>query len=207
MRHVLTLASIVFLIGCDAGFAQVAPTTGMGMGGIGATSPRSDMSVGPTGIPMGATELNTVGVSPLFSTLPCPPPTSTTTGMAAAASTFDGGGMPSSAMANTSCGGGTGSAATASPSDMTGLASGSNAVGIGLGATEVNTPGESAALPLAMVPSLSPVPGAVPPQMSGTASASLPSMPAISSMVTTTSPAIGMAAMSPPRRIVAPGRR
>ena len=143
MRHVLTLASIVFLIGCDAGFAQVAPAMGMGTSGIGATSPLGTLTpgapVGPTGIPMGATELNTVGVSPLFSTLPCPSPTMTSTGMAAATSTFDGGGTPSSAVVNTSCGGGTGSAATADPSDMTGLATGSNAAGIGLGATEIGT--------------------------------------------------------------------
>lgn len=191
MRHVLTLAPVILLIGCGTGIAQVAPTTGMGTSGMGVTSPvgtlSSDTSVGPTGIPMGATELNTVGVSPLYSTLPCPT-TMTGTGMAAAGSTFDGGGTSSSAAASTGCGGsGTGSMATANTGGTTGLASGSNSAGIGLGATEVGTPGESAALPSVMVPSVSVAPGASP--MLGT----LPTAPGIDGTMSSMSGTSGMA--------------
>src|SRR3981081_3281378 len=64
MRRVLTMGGAVFLFGCPTSFAQVAPAPGMG-----ATSPLGTMNFnspsGPVGIPLGATELNSGGTSPL----------------------------------------------------------------------------------------------------------------------------------------------
>src|SRR6266481_6080295 len=64
MRRLLAMTAAIFLFGCGSGFAQTAPTLGMG-----ATSPLGTMNFnapsGPVGIPLGATELNTGGMSPL----------------------------------------------------------------------------------------------------------------------------------------------
>jgi len=65
MRRALIAATLAALFGCNPAFAQVG---GMGTPGIAATSPLGmapGSAVSPTGIPMGATELASPGLSPL----------------------------------------------------------------------------------------------------------------------------------------------
>jgi hypothetical protein len=116
--------------------------------GMGTTSPlgtlsdpsASPASTGPSGIPLGATELNTPGVSPLQS--PCPETASN--------SAFDGGGSimsPACGQQTTSGAFGLSSAgaSTASNADGSTMALGGSMArsGIPLGATGLGTPGES----------------------------------------------------------------
>ena len=67
MRRELIVASLATLLGCNPVFAQVAGI-GSPMPGMGVTSPFGMSStagtVGPTGVPLGATELATPGLSP-----------------------------------------------------------------------------------------------------------------------------------------------
>jgi hypothetical protein len=67
MRRELIAASLATLFGCNPVFAQVAGI-GSPMPGMGVTSPfgmsSAVGSVGPTGVPLGATELATPGLSP-----------------------------------------------------------------------------------------------------------------------------------------------
>jgi hypothetical protein len=119
-------ATLLLLAHCDVGFAQVSGTPP----GMGATSPLgsslSDQPSMPGGIPLGATELDSGGLS-------CSGAAMT------AGSSFDGGGMASTA---TSCASG----ASGPPSEAT---SGSGPTVSGsapLGSTELGTPGESPAV-------------------------------------------------------------
>jgi hypothetical protein len=127
MWRVATTAGAILLLlaHCDVGFAQVSGTPGMG-----ATSPLgSSLSSQPSmpgGIPLGATELDSGGLS-------CSDAATT------AASSFDGGGMAPTA---TSCSSG----ASGSPGATT-SGSGSTISGSApLGSTELGTPGESPAV-------------------------------------------------------------
>jgi hypothetical protein len=143
MRSICTLVAIVLISSANALSAQTGSTPGMG-----ATSPLgSDAETGTSmsniqaNIPMGATELDPSGISPLA--MPCP--TMSATG------SFDGGGVATS----TVCG----SASTTTDSSGMGVAtsglSGSDAsatgagvtasssAGVPLGATGLGTPGES----------------------------------------------------------------
>ena len=67
MRRELIVASLAILLGCSPVFAQVAGI-GSPMPGMGVTSPfgmgSAAGSVGPTGVPLGATELATPGLTP-----------------------------------------------------------------------------------------------------------------------------------------------
>ena len=145
MRYLVTLAAAACLIGCGPCFAQVAPTPGMG-----ATSPLGTMDFNaasqPSGIPLGATELNTGGLSPTAGTNPCSGSTTSATGLAGSMSTFDGGGaMPGSTSAtSTTCSATASGSAIGSTSMITGSTPGSMSSGtIPLGSTELGTPGES----------------------------------------------------------------
>jgi hypothetical protein len=122
--------------------AQTSPPTGMG-----ATSPLGTILSEPSsnsntsGIPLGATELSTPGISPLQ--MPCPMTTSN--------SAFDGGGST----ATSACG----SAATSGTSMASGTASGlaptmgsTSGSGIPMGATDLGTPGESQNIAIPNVP-------------------------------------------------------
>jgi hypothetical protein len=167
VRHFLTTLAAL-LLGCGAAFAQMAPAI-VGAPAMGATSPLGILgatsSVGPVGIPMGATELAPGGLSPApldptASTDPCfsAGVSSTTTG---STSTFDGSGMnPGTTQGlasfglssgpmglSGSCGPGT-SAGTASGTASTSILGGATTGalpggGIPLGATELNNAGVS----------------------------------------------------------------
>jgi hypothetical protein len=136
-------------LSCGAGRAQTAPTPS----GLGATSPlnalTSATSGAPTGIPLGATEINPGGLSPA----PCTSVTSTSMGAASSqaslsttSSSFDGGGL-SPTSCNTGSSATVSSAGTASPLFTTGTSLAGGV--IPLGATELNGTGVS---PMIMVP-------------------------------------------------------
>jgi hypothetical protein len=132
------LAAIIWFAAVTAAGAQAGPNPGMG-----ATSPLGTIPLGTilsepssasgsSGIPLGATEVDTPGVSPLQ--MPCPNTSSN--------SAFDGGGSTASsacgsATTNSSSGISTASGSTAS---TLGSTTGS---GIPMGATDLGTPGES----------------------------------------------------------------
>lgn len=171
MRQALTIAgaALLFLVCCDAGFAQVSATPGMGVTsplvsttpGMGVTSPLgSPMSntpsqaggIPPGGIPLGATELDSGGLSPTASTTPCSSTAPASAGTVGSNSTFDGGGTMSTPTISASCGspvGSTGAMTSATAgSPITGLTPGLPGPGVPLGSTELGTPGESPATPL-----------------------------------------------------------
>jgi hypothetical protein len=149
MRYPLLLAALgccVCWIGIAAAQAQTTTTPGMGP-----TSPlnvpsadsssSNSTSSGLGGIPLGSTEINTPGVSPLI--MPCP--------SASSNAAFDGGGSNQS----NNCGSGasTTSASNApSTSGAGGMSPGSSGSvvgsGITLGATDLGTPGESQTTPV-----------------------------------------------------------
>src|SRR6202030_2198839 len=103
LRRELIAASLAILLGCNPVFAQVAGI-GSPMPGMGVTSPfgmgSAAGSVGPAGVPLGATELATPGLSPA-------PPSTLGSGFTIcsavvgapttnATGTFDGGGVGTS---------------------------------------------------------------------------------------------------------------
>lgn len=165
MRHPLFLVAFSCWIGVAA--AQAQTTTP----GMGATSPlnvpsadnssSNSASSGLGGIPLGSTEINTPGVSPLI--MPCP--------TASSNAAFDGGG---SNLSN-NCGSGasnTSASGAGSMSGAGGIMTGSSGSvvgsGIGLGATDLGTPGESQTT---AVPSVTPcLQSMVSPQGSSTGS-------------------------------------
>ena len=161
-----TIAAVFLLmLGCGAGFAQVGATASP----LGITSPLgmgAGSAVPPVGIPLGATELATPGLSPL-------PTNSTACSIVGGASSlFDGGGNTGS--------GNTSSAsdpcaptatttsrlgASASSPDATGQPRSVGRVGVPLGATELS-PGGLSPPPLLLPPTMptsspNPMPGSL----------------------------------------------
>src|ERR1700691_3808038 len=137
MRGIYILSAMALLASVAAAGAQGSPTPGMGITlPLGTTL--SDSSSPSGTIPLGATELNPPGLSPLI--MPCP--------NSASNAQFDGGGSSlssgcGSATANSSSGTSTTSNPTSTTS-VSGLTTGStNGSGIPLGATDLGTPGES----------------------------------------------------------------
>jgi len=194
MRRILIVAIQAALIGCIPAAAQVGGV-GIPTPGIAATSPLGmtpGLSVSPTGIPMGATELASPGLSPTtdgtigmagFGTT-CSAMASPSSGTSGS-STYDGGGMgvgtgtslPGSAVV---CGT---SSSTASAPAMSSTSPGGGArTGIPMGSVELGSAGIS---PLVVVP----VPSATPSTMGtilssptmGTLSASPGTMGALTS--------------------------
>jgi hypothetical protein len=142
MRYpLLLLAATAWWIGIVAAQAQTTTTPGMGpTSPLGAPS-ANNSSLGSNssnlgGIPLGSTEINTPGVSPLI--MPCP--------NASSNSAFDGGGSTLSNNCGSTASNNNGSGA-ASMSGAGGTVSGPNGPAIGsnipLGATDLGIPGES----------------------------------------------------------------
>ena len=168
-------AAFLLMLGCGAGFAQVGATASP----LGITSPLgmgAGSAVPPVGIPLGATELTTPGLSPL-------PTNSNSTAcsiVGGASSLFDGGG-------NTGSGGNTSSAsdpcaptattpsrlgASASSPDATGQPRSVGRVGVPLGATELS-PGGLSPPPLVLPPTMpTPLPNPMPGSLTRSASSS-----------------------------------
>jgi hypothetical protein len=145
MQGIRALAAIIWFAGVTAAGAQAGPNPGMG-----ATSPLGTIlsepspASGSSGIPLGATEVDTPGISPLQ--MPCPNTSSN--------SAFDGGGSTASSVcgsATTSSSAGI-STASGSATSTLGSAVGS---GIPMGATDLGTPGESQSI---VVPDVSVTP-------------------------------------------------
>jgi hypothetical protein len=161
-----TTAALLAVLCCTPVFAQMSGE-GSPTPTIGATSPLgipSGSPVPPTGIPLGATELSSPGVSPLStgaSGMPgygttCPGATSALSGMSSSvmsssSTTYDGGGMQAGAALPGSTGTleicGTNSSSTAATSPTT--PGGAPRTGIPLGAVQIGNAGVS---PEAMFP-------------------------------------------------------
>src|ERR1700719_3051910 len=111
LRRELIAASLAILLGCNPVFAQVAGI-GSPMPGMGVTSPfgmgSAAGSVGPTGLPLGATELATPGLSPA-------PPGTLGSGFTVCSAVV---GAPSAGATGLYDGGGVGTTAGMSPTTM-----------------------------------------------------------------------------------------
>jgi hypothetical protein len=207
MRRVWMVTAIVML-GCKAALAQVggspgtAATSPLGMSGGSQLVP----SVGPTGIPLGATELNTPGLSPMLTDptgmaawgATCSPAGGGSTGISGAissASTYDGGGvttgggmgdgtaLPGSA---TICG----STSSGTPWTLSARSISPNGVsrtGIPLGSVEIGSAGVS---PLITVPT--PTMLFAPLGTPGSSPSALGTLTAPSTLVAPTSPTAGI---------------
>ena len=142
MRHNFTLAVAVAAIIWSVGGGAASAQTGMGstspLGTLSAEPPMSSTSAGIGGIPLGATELSTPGLSQT----PCPNTNSNTPfdGGGSTASTACGAGLANGSSDFSSVSGFNGSTSNGSVAGMTGSTVGS---GIPLGATDLGTPGES----------------------------------------------------------------
>lgn len=145
------LVTIMILLGSCAAQAQSATT----MPGIGVTSPLgllgSSSSAG-TGLPLGATEIDPGGLSPLAACVPSDPSMMGTaaTGSTNSGSTFDGGGLADVSSATSSCTSGTPTiTSTGIVSPMSSAPSNVAGGTIPLGATELDSGGLS---PMITVP-------------------------------------------------------
>lgn len=186
MKYLSLLIATIALAITPPAFAQVSLTPA-----IGATSPLGmtpGSSVAPTGIPMGATQLASPGLSPL----PCPTTGTTSTAMSGSTTTFDGGGigmgagmsMSGSPAAPGPCGT-TSSSSTSSMAATSPVTPGGAArTGIPLGSFEIGSAGVSPMLPPTSMTSTLPV---------GTA---LPSTPFV--IAPSTTPATSFNASAPP---------
>jgi hypothetical protein len=163
------IGTLLLLLSAGMSFAQMAPVAPMAPA-MGATTPLGmpgaiPSSVGPVGVPLGATELSPGGLSPMAldpttSTNSCTSAGMSGAGMLGAGtssmtnsySTFDGAGMSTSPVgmsASSSCGaGGTASGTTIAPSALSGSTAG-QAPGLApvgsipLGSTELGNAGVS----------------------------------------------------------------
>jgi hypothetical protein len=209
MRRLWMLAAIAML-GCSPAFAQAGlsvPTPGIAatspLGMSGALQPGT--LVGPTGIPLGATELNSSGISPML-TDPTSMMASGTTcsggsastgisGGISGISTYDGGGLAVGGGMGTGmalpggaavpCAAGT---ASPTPSGLSASLGGASRTGIPLGSVEIGNAGVS---PLLAIPT----PTGSPSTMAGTTFPSAPTSatPMIPATTGTPTPVIGAA--------------
>jgi hypothetical protein len=152
MRHNLSFA-VIWLVGSVACQAQSGPTPGMGATSPLGTSPSNAPSADLIQIPLGVTELNPGGLSPLVA--PCP--------SASSNAAFDGGGsMTSAGCSSTTSTNSTGTSAAFAPSGSTpASAAQADGTGIPLGSTELATPGESPIITNPMTP-VAPCPSVLP---------------------------------------------
>jgi hypothetical protein len=157
MRHALIVATLAALLGGNAAVAQTAgmsATFDAGLG-MGQTSPLGAMgsasAVGTSGIPLGAAELGSTGMSPLPSGTDCTAMGSSTSGASGSTPLFDGGGsggmaVSGSAPSSGGCASGLASGSSASFS-LGGMASGGlvGRTGNPMGATQLGSGGLSPA--------------------------------------------------------------
>jgi hypothetical protein len=137
MQRACTLAAVIWIGLVHSAAAQTTLQPGMGTTSpLGTTLSEPAPAMG--NIPLGATELNQAGISPLMT--PCPSTDANTS--------FDGGGISTStACSSASTGNAIGTASTAADINSTAVGSASPS-GIGLGATDLGTPGESQTVPV-----------------------------------------------------------
>jgi hypothetical protein len=180
MKRVLTIGVLAALLSCTSALAQVG---GMGSPtpGVGVTSPLGitpSSSTSPVGIPLGATEIGSSGLSPAPVTTSggtigmtggvttCGTVGGASSETPAASSTYDGGGMATGSgsslasvpsMSGTPMSGMCGTAASSSTppttATLTPSPGGASRAGIPLGSVEIGSAGVS---PLVVVPAPSP---------------------------------------------------
>src|SRR5262245_34848281 len=165
MTRLLMLAMTAALLGCGSASAQIGGATSPGASPLGMTSPLGigpAAPVAPTGIPLGATELASPGVSPMTSGVsPVVPAIGGATacsgagavggstgianpGTSGSTTIFDGGGLGGSASGTCAASSPSmGPAASASSPTGMGSASAVGRAGIPLGSTELNVGGLS----------------------------------------------------------------
>src|SRR5438445_4758391 len=165
MTRCAMVTAAVVLLSCGSAFAQVG-VMGSPTPSVGATSPLGmtpGSSVAPTGLPMGATQLASPGLSPL----PCTTTGSASSAMSGSTTTFDGGGtgmgtgssLPGSATMSGPCGTTASSNASSAAATSPTTPGGAARTGIPLGSFEIGSGGVSP-MPVAPGPSiaLSPMP-------------------------------------------------
>ena len=210
MGRVLIAAMLAALFGCNAAFAQITGTDSILP--LEATSPLGmgpGSPVAPTGIPLGATEMASPGMSPLTSGASPMAPSGVPTGCFATAapsaigmsstgiSSFDGGGIAGTASGTCTAiaTGGASSRPAASASSPTGMASSGpvGRVGIPLGSTELG-PGGLSPPPEALTVNPSTPVSTAPCQIGATSSTQIGAMSSTSGLPSTVagSPAIGV---------------
>jgi hypothetical protein len=169
-RHVSWVAALA-IIGCTGALAQTAP-----LPGIGATSPLGSMNFnapsGPVGIPLGSTEVDTGGTSPLPGVTQCATDAMSSVGSSGSGGPFDGGGTSSSSGIGTSCGTsatGTSPGMANTPAFGLGVPGAGTTSTIPLGATELANPGVSPMIAVPM-PGLATTPCGSAPTMAGASS-------------------------------------
>jgi hypothetical protein len=143
MRQLIAFVASVVIAGSSGALAQTAP-----MPGMGATSPLGSMNFnapsGPVGIPLGATELNVGGTSPLPGVAQCASGAIPGMGSSASTGAFDGGGTSTgSAIAGTMSGGFDGGGTTLGSA----LASSCTTTGTAASSTLANTPAAGLQVP------------------------------------------------------------
>jgi hypothetical protein len=187
MRRLLIITMAAALFAGDAALAQMPSVSPPGALPASPLGVGSNPSVGPVGIPLGATELGTAGLSPmpygspsygsLSSGTPCSAGAAPASGMSGTLSTgaFDGGGVAAMGTSTTGMGAGTASLGAAAPCAGTAGAGGGSMStsppstvspggatrpGIPLGSTEIGNAGVSSAPP---IPTPSPTPSNIRP--------------------------------------------
>lgn len=137
------IATVMFVLGSGLASAQVLPTPGGSA--LGTTSPLGtsgqivNAPLAPSGIGLGATQLNVGGLSPAPNSLNCA--TTATSGVSSAGTTlFDGGGMAGGTPGCSTLGAAT---AGASAGVVVPGAAPTSGSGIPLGATEIDNAGVS----------------------------------------------------------------
>jgi len=210
MGRVLMAALLAVLFGCSAAFAQITGTDSIPP--LEATSPLGvgpGLPVAPTGIPLGATEMASPGMSPLTPGASPMAPSDVPTGCFATAapsaigtssagiSSFDGGGIAGTASGTCTAiaTGGASSRPAASASSPTGMASSGpvGRVGIPLGSTELG-PGGLSPPPEALTVNPSTPVSTAPCQIGATSSTQIGATSSTSGLPSTVagSPAIGV---------------
>jgi hypothetical protein len=198
MRPAL-IASILAMFACGPAVAQMTTTTPA----IGATSPPGMTGatfVPQTGIPMGATELPSAGLSPPLTGNGVACAASSSSGMSGSVSTYDGGGLtmgmplPGSPTSG-ACGTGlTAGVASSSATSTTSAGPGSTA-GIPLGSVEISNGGLSP-LPVNPIPvnpiAVSPIQNPMPPVAGFSTSMAPATVPPMVSAPTTFAPLTGI---------------
>lgn len=202
----LWMAAAMAMLSCSTALAQVGGTS-VPTPGIAATSPlgipggsQPGTSVGPTGIPLGATELTSPGISPMFvdptgmmaSGTACSAGGSASSGISgglSGVSTYDGGGLAGGGMAaglavpgdTAPCVAASAGTASATASAPFASPSGASRTGIPLGSVEIGTAGVSPLITV-QVPTVSSSPMGTP----GPSGLGAPTLP--STLIPPTSP-------------------
>ena len=142
----VVIATVMFVLGSGLASAQVLPTPGgsaLGMTSpLGASGQSMNAPMAPSGIGLGATQLNVGGLSPAPNPLGCAMTTAASGVSSAGTTLFDGGGMAAGTTGCSTPGAATAGASAGVVVPGAAPATGSGA-GIPLGATEIDSAGVS----------------------------------------------------------------